>query len=148
MMSLLDISAVNEKIAARAAREGRQPFVLGRPEDVERWPPFPFPNLGCQRPKGWVQVDSWFVDKTGHGYEGEPGLTHKQFKQFKQLLQGYVRNNPGHGFAIVEEGPFQVVIVAFRPVEEIDSEQPTKTNRSERCGAFIGCALDRPAVGP
>lgn len=114
MMSLAAIVAVNEEIAAHAARQNRQPFVPSRPESVERWPPFPFPNIGYYEPEGWEQVESWFIDKTGHGAEWEPAMTHRQFTE---TLRDYVKENPMHGFAIVEEGPFQVMIGAFQPVE-------------------------------
>jgi hypothetical protein len=53
------------------------------------------------------------VDKTGRGYDWEPALT---VEQFKQVLRDYVAENPGHGFAIVEEGEFQVVVSAFLPI--------------------------------
>lgn len=115
MMSLDVIVAVNEQIAARAARQKRKPFVPSRAEDVERWPPFPFPNIGYFQPPGWVQVESWFIDKTGHGAEWEPALTHRQFRE---LLRDYVAANPSHGFAIVEEGEFQAAVGAFRPLEK------------------------------
>jgi len=76
MMSLGAIIAINEEIAAEAAQEERIPFVPDRPENVDRWPPFPFPNLGYYEPPGWEATDEqWFVDATGHGAEDEPALT-------------------------------------------------------------------------
>lgn len=113
MMSLDVLVAVNEEIAARAARRKRKPFVPDRPEDVERWPAFPFPNIGYLEPDGWEQVDSWFIDKSGHGAEWEPALTHEQFKR---LLLEYITENPSHGYAIVEEGEFQATVGVFQPM--------------------------------
>jgi hypothetical protein len=78
------------------------------------WPPIPFPNLGSLEPDGWERTDAlWFVDKTGYGHDGEAALT---VEQFKRELRHYVHENPGHGFAITEEGEFQVYVSAFRRV--------------------------------
>jgi hypothetical protein len=70
--------------------------------------------LGGFIPGGWQKTGSeWFVDKTGWGTVGELALT---VEQFKTVLRAYIPENPGHGFAITEEGPFQVYVRAFRPV--------------------------------
>jgi hypothetical protein len=53
------------------------------------------------------------VDKTGHGLDLEPALT---WKQFRKRLVGYILRHPQDGFAITEEGEFQVVVSAFRRV--------------------------------
>jgi hypothetical protein len=53
------------------------------------------------------------VDKTGWGAPWEPALT---WDGLKRQLQAYVAENPGHGFAITEEGQFQLYITAFRPL--------------------------------
>ena len=75
---------------------------------------FRFPSLGYLEPDGWEKTDqTWFVDKTGHGHDWEPALT---VEQFKRELRGYIGTNPGRGFAITEEGPFQVYVTAFRPM--------------------------------
>lgn len=115
MMSLEVIIAVNEQIAAEAAAEGLFPFVPNGPDDVDRWPPFPIPNLGYHEPDGWEKTDNWFVDKTGVGRSDEPALT---VEQFKRQLRRYILENPGQGFAISEEGECQVVISAFRRTSE------------------------------
>lgn len=111
MMSLEVLIAVNEEIAAEAAAKNLRPHVPSRQANVARWKKFPFPNLGYYVPDGWEKVRTWFVDKTGHGYEWEPALTHKQFRG---ALQDYIEANPDHGYAIVEEGEFQLVIGAFK----------------------------------
>ena len=113
MMSLNAINALNEQIAAQAAEESLVPFVPFNPEDVDRWPPFPIPNIGYLEPDGWIKTETtWFVDKTGWGRDYELALT---VDQFKRALHDYINDNPGHGFAMVEEGEFQVVIAAFKP---------------------------------
>jgi len=112
MLSLGAIRAINEEIATLAARKRRVPFVPDAPEDVDRWPPFPFPNLGYYEPPGWEVTDqNWFIDKTGRGDEDEPALT---VRRFRKELRHYIGESPGDGFAITEEGEFQAVISAFR----------------------------------
>ncbi len=113
MMSLDVLRRVNEEIAAEAAQRGLVPFVPDSTQDVDHWPPFPLPNLGYLEPEGWKKADSWFVDKTGHGYESEPALT---FSQFKRRLRQYISQHRGFGFAITEEGEFQIIVSSFMPV--------------------------------
>jgi hypothetical protein len=62
------------------------------------------PNIGSYRPKGWTLVETYFVDKTGLGRREEPALT---FVQFLGAVQA------GRGYAIIEEGLFQVVVGEF-----------------------------------
>lgn len=112
MMSLEVIVAVNNEIARQAAREGLVPYVPFSADEAVT--PFAFPNIGSLKPRGWRNTGmTWFVDKTGHGETWEPALT---WRQFRQRLTGYILRHPGHGFAIVEEGEFQVVVSAFRRV--------------------------------
>jgi hypothetical protein len=115
MWSLETINYLNRQAGKKARKRGKSPFVPAGPENVENWPPFPFPNLGDFNPPGWEQTQSWFVDKTGLGERWEPALT---WQQLKNELQEYIAENPGHGFAITEEGQFQLYITAFRPVED------------------------------
>ena len=113
MMSLETIHRLNTEIAVEAAEQEQRPLVLTA-DELDYCPPFPIPDLGHLEPNGWERTDAtWFVDKTGHGHEWEPALT---IEQFKRELRKYVADHPGHGFAIVEEGEFQVYVAAFRPV--------------------------------
>ena len=112
MMSLESIQALNEEIAAEAAAEKRVPFAPDGPTDVDRWPPFPFPNLGSYVPDNWQLLDvHWFVDKTGKGKDWEIALS---VSQFREALRQHLSEHPGDGLAITEEGPFQAVVSAFR----------------------------------
>ena len=112
MMSLEVLVDVNNRIAREAARQRVVPYVPFGLEEVDQ--PFKFPNIGYHEPDGWEKVESWFVDKYGVGRESEPAITHRRLKE---ILDDYIADNPGHGFAITEEGEFQVVISAFRPTE-------------------------------
>jgi len=112
MMSLEVLEAVNNEIARKAARQGLVPYVPFSPNEVDT--PFSFPNIGSLKPRGWRKTGAtWFVDKTGHGLDWEPALT---WRQFRRQLAGYLLRHPGHGFAVTEEGEFQVVVSAFRRV--------------------------------
>jgi hypothetical protein len=111
MLSIETIIALNEEIAARAAQEGLVPFVPG---NAQQYLPRHFPNIGFHEPPGWEKTETrWFVDKTGVGYDWEPALT---WRQFVISLRAYCASNPTHGFAITEEGAWQIYITAFRPV--------------------------------
>ncbi len=116
MMSLAVLQQLNEEIATEAADENRLPYVPWDAAEVSRWQTCPVPNLGCYEPEGWEKTETnWFVDSTGQGSEREPALT---WPQFRQELSEYVTEHPGHGIAITEEGEMQIVISAFRLVQE------------------------------
>ncbi len=110
MMSLEVLEAVNNEIARAAARQGLVPYVPFTADEATS--PFFCPNIGTLKPRGWQRTGaSWFVDKTGHGFDWEPALT---WKQFQRQLAGYILRHPRHGFAITEEGECQVIVSAFR----------------------------------
>jgi hypothetical protein len=112
MMSIEVIIAVNNEIARKAARKGLVPYVLASADEVKS--PFTFPNIGSLEPDGWKKTGTtWFVDKTGRGYDWELALT---WQQFRQRLVGYILRHPSHGYAITEEGECQVVVSAFKRI--------------------------------
>ena len=114
MMSLDAIRHLNTQVAVEAAEREVVPYVPFDAEEVDYWPSIPFPNLGYLASDGWEKTDAvWFVDKTGHGHDGEVALT---VEQFKREVRAYVAEHPGHGFAVTEEGEFQVYVSAFRLV--------------------------------
>lgn len=103
MMSLATIAYLSREQAVKAAAARKVPFLVW-PNDLDAFPPFPFPNIGDYRPKGWRLVDSLFVDKTGLGRDWEPALTAKALKE---------RIKVGMGYAIIQEGEFQAVVGEF-----------------------------------
>lgn len=116
MMSARVIRQMSDEAAERAAREGRKPYVFWNVDEVRRAAKanrFPIPNLGSLRPDGWELAEHRLVDKTGLGADYEPALTHRQFAAW---VEDEVANADGEtfGFAIIEEGQFQVVIGKFR----------------------------------
>jgi hypothetical protein len=107
MMSLQSIRQLSDEQAKKAARKHKLPYVMADMMEVDNFPPFPFPNIGSYVPKGWEKTEAeFFVDD-------EPALS---LNQFKAALRGYVSENPGHGFAITEEGEFQCYVTAFRKI--------------------------------
>ena len=106
MMSLQSIRSTNRESAEVAAEKDLRPYVVER-EDLEdqAFPPFPFPSLGDHRPEGWELIESHFVDSSGFGRPGESALTVEAF--VKKL-------KPGMGYAIIEEGQFQLHVGEFK----------------------------------
>jgi hypothetical protein len=72
------------------------------------------PNIGDYRPKGYKLVDTLFVDKYGFGTEREPALTHGQ------LVQRVKNFGLNYGYAIIEEGEFQMVVGVFKWTEQLN----------------------------
>ena len=104
MMSLEQIRALSREAAEHAAEEGQVPYRIEQ-EDLDTFPPFPFPFLGDYVPDGWSLVETYFVDSSGFGQEGEPALTASQF--MTKLKVGY-------GYAIREAGQFQVYVGEYK----------------------------------
>ena len=112
MWSLETLDYLNRQAARKARRGKREPQVVSA-EEIDNFPPFPFPHLGPYVPAGWERVEdaTWFSDSTGWGRSDEPALT---VEQLKNELRQYVAENPDHGFAIVEAGQFQLYVGAYR----------------------------------
>ena len=101
MHTLSRVIQQSVEAAGRAAKRNREPLMafVSRSiacEDI--------PNLGDYRPKGWILLESLFVDKSGWGGESEPALTVEQF---------IAKLKAGLGYAIIGEGPFQIYIGEF-----------------------------------
>jgi hypothetical protein len=84
---------------------GLEPFVV-KADAIAGYPPFPFPVLGTHRPPGWRMCNTLFCDSSGFGLETEPALTPSQLQ---------ARLKPGYGYAVVEQGQFQLVLGEFVP---------------------------------
>jgi len=104
MMSLTLIERLSREAGERAANKEREPFVafVDKDEAVVKCP-----NFGDYVPDGWKLIDRLFVDKSGFGTVGELALT---IKQFIAKVKG------GLGYAIIEEGQFQLYIGVFEKV--------------------------------
>jgi hypothetical protein len=112
MMSLEVIRRMNNEIAAEAAKTNKRPYVPASPD--ERNLLRHIPGLGCFVPDGWRKTEAeWFVDKSGLGRAYGPALT---IDRFRRALRRYILANPEHGYAITEEGPFQLFVTAFQRI--------------------------------
>jgi hypothetical protein len=99
MMSLATIRELAREQAERAASEGIEPLIIWDREDIRS-----IPNIGDHEPEGWELVESHFVDSSGFGSPGEPALTLDQF--MAKLVMG-------RGYAIIQEGQFQIYVGEF-----------------------------------
>ena len=52
MWSLETLDYLNRQAARKAGRSNREPYVPAL-EEIDNFPPFPFPNLGPYVPAGW-----------------------------------------------------------------------------------------------
>lgn len=66
---------------------------------------FKAPNIGEYRFEKYELIDTLFVDNSGFGSVGESALTVSQFLQ---------KVKKGLGYAIIEEGQFQVYVGVFK----------------------------------
>lgn len=99
MMSVSQIVDMSREAGLRAARDGRRPFVVeaqDRSSDVARH----LPSLGSHRPVGWRLLGHFQVNKHGVGDGFSFGIDDMPLVA-------------GRGYALIEEGPFQVVIGEF-----------------------------------
>ena len=112
MMGLSMISHLCKEAEKKAKKNKVVPLVLAEPEDVDNLGShgYTIPNLGDHRPKGWKLVDHWLCDGTGLGGPNEPALTQRQLKErMKQKLA----EGKEYGYAVIEQGPFQVTLGVF-----------------------------------
>ncbi len=115
MNSLGQIMTASREQGIQAANSNQVPLVIERQDadnravltDMIRR----IPNLGDHVPEGWVEVNRYMVDSSGleDAFEvhAHGGFTHEE------LLDKIV---PGRGYAIVEEGQFQVKIGEFTKI--------------------------------
>jgi len=66
------------------------------------------PNVNEDDCGNWKLVDTFFVDNSGFGVEGELALTIDQF--FKKVKADF-------GYGVIEAGRFQVYVGCFKKVE-------------------------------
>ena len=109
MMSPETIRAVSRKAARESARNKVVPLLVEREDMDERLGEYirGLPFIGYRTPRGYKKLDTYFVDNSGFGREGEPALT------FGEFCEAVRKNGPGCSYAILEAGQFQVVIGLF-----------------------------------
>lgn len=104
MMSLESIEQLSREAGEQAADEEREPLIAFVDKDEAM---VKCPNLGDYVPDGWKLIDRLFVDKMGFGDADGRCLTVEQFIE---------KVKSGLGYAIVEEGQFQIYIGVFKKV--------------------------------
>lgn len=118
MMYLATIRALSAQTGRRAVRDSKQPY---HPESLEDMradnPSFRLPSIGTHCPKGWKRTTvMWFVDSTGLDRSG-PALTYTwnclSQERFIRALREHFQRHPSAGYAVTEEGQFQVYVTAF-----------------------------------
>ena len=104
MMSLEYIKAINREKTREARQEGLTPYIAKYDGD-EGVRACPF--LADYIPEGYEVVNTFFVDSSGFGQEGELALTLGQF---------LAKVKEGKGYAIKEAGQFQVYINEYEKI--------------------------------
>jgi len=102
MFSLQTINAMADRAAVKARRNKRAPYVAKCDGDDGV---FKMPNFGTYRNPRWELIQEFFVDSSGFGSDYEPALTVKRFLS---------KVRTGQGYAVIEQGQFQVVIGEFK----------------------------------
>lgn len=100
-MSAAAIRQLSVEAAAKAVKLKQEPmiaFVDGDEAIME------MSNLGDYRPEGWELIDKLFVDSSGLGSAGSPALSAEQF---------LAKVKEGLGYALIEQGQFQVYVGVF-----------------------------------
>jgi hypothetical protein len=113
MMSLQAIADLSRQQAVRAAAHEIEPYAPADPDEPFKWNTFPFPNIGDYRPNGWCLVDTAFCDKTGWDNSG-PAMSADALRIWvSERVQ--IEQDKGYraGFALVEEGQFQLYVGYF-----------------------------------
>ena len=111
MMDGRTIREMSQKAARQAARKHLCPLIVEK-EDIPNLYEHlrEMPNFGDYRPKKWELVETYFVDSSGFGSEGEPAWT---IKRFLEHVSQQAEKGGGFGYALIEVGEFQVYIGEF-----------------------------------
>lgn len=113
MMSLEYIEQLAREAGVDAEELGKEPYEINFDWEKDHWPPFPFPNLGSYCPEGWEEIDRLFVDKMG-SHETDSEMAIYGCHGIKDLLEWL---EVGYGYAIVQEGEFQLYVGKFKREE-------------------------------
>lgn len=127
MFSPSVFKAKQQESAQKASQENKEPYVLWNEDEIDEFPPFPFPDLGdyfpedCPEDWEYVRDDDgekklFLVDSSGFGSRTEPALTVEQFKsELQEVVEEY--KDDVIGFGIYEQGQFQLHVAVYRKVE-------------------------------
>jgi hypothetical protein len=112
MYDLDTLRAINDEADRKAAH--RAPTKITSAEQIDSYPPFPFPQIGSRCPefdKKHERVATLFCDHSGWGSPHEPALTIAQLKTRLKELVGE------HGALLVgieQQGQFQLYLAVWK----------------------------------
>jgi hypothetical protein len=144
MMSLQTIRDLSRQMAVNAAANEVVPFNPKDVEAIKNWRRFPFPNIGEYRPGGWWLVDDAFCDKTGFDASG-PAMS---VDGLKQWCAEKLEADPTAGFAIIEEGEFQLYVGYFTQNKEVAEANDIDTDVEPEEFEFVWCEACDKAFEP
>ncbi len=143
MMSGGAIMALANQQAEKAAKRKLEPRVFFDAADIEQ-NCGRIPNIGSYRPPGWTLEENKMVDKSGMGDEGEPALT---LRGYKQWLSQYLEGSETVGWAIIEEGQFQIVVGRFtqekQPQQSLGLETPATESVRSRIDRIFEMSMSK-----
>jgi hypothetical protein len=90
-----------------------RPLVPESPDYVDRCPPFLLPLLNDFEPDGWQRTGQTWCVEIGMGGGAGMGMD-----TFKRQLRRYIVAHPNHGYGITDRNDAEIVISAFRPMEQ------------------------------
>lgn len=101
MHSLYEIKRQNAEAGRKAKRSSKKPIsgkrAMANPSNI--------PNIGDHEPDGFTETETFFIDHSGFGSEGERALTIAQF---------IAKIKDDHYYAITSTGQFQLYITEYK----------------------------------
>ncbi len=122
MMSVETIAQLERGAAFAAWQAEVEPYNPASPEECLTWKygrQAGITNVGSYRPEGWRLVDVVFVDSSGMGRESEAAMT---IANFADWASAKVNADETAGFAIIQEGQFQLYVGYFTQDDSIRVE--------------------------
>jgi hypothetical protein len=129
---------MSREACRKAAKTGMLPYVPLHEDEIDAFPPFPFPFLGDYRPTGWKLVEELFCDSSGFGASDEPALSVEQLK--RKLTELQRTEGKAYGYGIIEAGQFQLYLGVFerrkyRSLGEQGRDQSDRYCDADRVGS-------------
>ena len=115
MWSLTTLDRINRKAAQKS--EGKEPYVMDSTDEIDSWPPFPFPQLGydaCSEVE-LKEVDSLFCDMTGRDHRGFA----LHYTEVRTRLRDLFDEHGPLAIAIGQVGPYQLNVKVWKAPEAV-----------------------------
>jgi len=106
------IRAMNGEYGDKAREDDIQPYILNDVDEIDTWPPFPFPSMGDECDEVELEVlDSLFCDSSGFGRTTERALT---IEQLQERIRELFNEHGPLAIAIGEQGQFQLYVEVWK----------------------------------